>query len=256
MYLCTDTGEGRDAVRKRGRIMKRPPRLITNRPRVDWYGWFKKLWLVGIPVGLVLGSLPATGEPIGAVPARWSDEIAIHDGKLTAQVVSAPIREVIDRVAELSEAQVRWLSQDDPEEAVSVDFADLPLSEALKEILGEKGLMLDSSSTEEGRAQSQIWIFSGAHAERPPVLPSAPDEGEGIASPSDDEPAPVVQDVDRLIQTALQGPKHLERLDAITQLGGFAQEDQRVETVLSEVARNDGNHQVREAAKELLQWMQ
>lgn len=235
--------------------MKRP-RLITNRPRVDWYGWFKNLWLVGIPVGLVLGSVPATGEPIGAVPARLSNEIAIHDGKLTAQVVLAPIREVIDRVAELSEAQVRWLSQDDPEEAVSVDFADLPLSEALKKILGEKGFMLDSSSTEEGRAQPQIWIFSRAHGERPPVLPSTPDEGEGTVSPSDDEPPPIVQDVDGLIQVALQDPKHLERLDAITQLGGFAQGDQRVKTVLSEVARSDDNHQVREAAKELLQAME
>jgi hypothetical protein len=78
----------------------------------------------------------------------------------------------------------------------------------------------------------------------------------GTPLPHNDSTAPVEQDNDTLIQIALLDQDPLARLDAITQLGGYAEEDQRVKMILHQVADSDSNQQVQEAAKELLQNME
>ncbi|MGH8538849.1 MAG: HEAT repeat domain-containing protein, partial [Gammaproteobacteria bacterium] len=56
--------------------------------------------------------------------------------------------------------------------------------------------------------------------------------------------------------TAIHDQDTSVRLDAITQLGGYAQEDPLVEPTLSQVAHSDSDPQVREAAAELLKNLQ
>lgn len=143
-------------------------------------------------------------------------------------------------------------------EPVSVEFSDLPFSEALRRILGEKDFVLFEPSAR-GRARlPQIWIYPRGQAggqlvliqEGDPAPPALSD-----AAPSVERP-PVEQHLENLIQTAMDEQDMSVRLDAITQLGGYAQEDPLAETTLSEVAHSDSDPQLREAAAELLQNME
>lgn len=230
--------------------MKRLP------PVRKWLSWIPNLCLAGILLSLVLDG-PAAGAASAAEPVavNFPGKITLLDGKLTAQVISASLRQVMEEVSKLSGAQVYWLSHDD-DTMVSMEFADLPFSEALRRILGEKNFAFSFTSTKTGERLLQIWVFSkrqaeGQAAQTPLSLP----QGGTPLTPSESTP-PVEQNNDTLIQIALLDQDPLARLDAITQLGGYAQEDQRVKAILSQVADSDSNQQVQEAAKELLQNME
>ncbi len=176
---------------------------------------------------------------------------------MTARIVAAPLRRVIEEVSKLSGAQVRWLSLDG-EEPVSVEFTDLPFSEALRRILGEKDFVLFEPSARERARLPQIWIYPREQGggqlvviqERETTPPAL-----GDASPSVELP-PVEQHLDSLMQTAMHEQDTSVRLDAVRQLWRYAQEEPLAETTLSEVAHSDSDAQVREAAAELLQRMQ
>jgi hypothetical protein len=227
-------------------------------PTTQWFSRTLSLWLHGILVSLVLGSLPVCAA-YAADPAAVSfpGKITLQDGKMTARIVAAPLRRVIEEVSKLSRTQVRWLSLDG-EEPVSVEFTDLPFSEALRRILGEKDFVLFYPSAREGVRLPQIWIYPRGQAGGQLVVIQ---EGETMppalsdAAPSV-EPPPVEPDLDSLIQTAMHDQDTSVRLDAITQLGGYAQEDPLAKTTLSQVAHSDSIPQVREAAAELLQLLQ
>lgn len=214
-------------------------------------------WPHGIFVTLVLG-VPVSAAATGPVANHFAGKITLQDGKMTAQIVAAPLRRVIEEVSKLSRARVRWLGLDG-EEPVSVEFTDLPFSEALRRILGEKDFVLFYPSARVKARLPQIWIYPRGQAGGQVVLtlPPGPEpEGETMP-PAPSDPAPgVEQDLDSLIQTAMHDQDTSVRLDAITQLGGYAQEDQRVEPILSEVAHSDSNPQMREAAAELLRNME
>jgi hypothetical protein len=218
--------------------------------------WILNLWLLGILASLNLGG-PSASAASEAEPAavNFPGKITLLDGKLTAQVVSAPLRQVMEEVSKLSGAQVHWLSHED-DTMVSMEFVDLPFSEALRRILGEKNFAFSFTSTKTGERLLQIWVFSNKQAEGQTVLTSLSLPQGGVPLLHNDFTAPVEQDNDILIQIALLDQDPLARLDAITQLGGYAQEDQRLKMILSQVADNDSNRQVQEAAKELLQNME
>ncbi len=218
------------------------------------------LWLPGILVSLVLGSLPVCAAyAAGPADVRFPGKITLQDGKMTAWIVGAPLRRVLEEVSKLSGARARWLSLDG-EEPVSVEFTDLPFSEALRRILREKDFVLFDPSAGERARLPQIWIYPRGQAGGQLVLIQG---GETTPSALSDaapsvEPPPVEQHLESLIQTAMhdQDMSVRLRLDAITQLGGYAQEDPLAETTLSQVAHSDSDPQVREAATELLQNME
>ncbi len=226
-------------------------------PITQWFSRTPGLWLPGVLVSLVLGSLSVCAA-YAASPADVSfpGKITLQDGKMTARIMAAPLRRVIEEVSKLSGAQVRWLSLDG-KEPVSVEFTDLPFSEALRRILGEKDFVLFEPSARERARLPQIWIYPRRQAGRQPVLVQ---ERETTALALSDaapnvEPPPE-QDLDSLMHTAIHDQDMSVRLDAITQLGGYAQEDPLAETILAQVAHGDSDAQVREAAAELLQDMQ
>lgn len=227
-------------------------------PTTPWFSRTPGLWLHGIFVSLVLDSLSVCAAyAAGPADVSFPGKITLQDGKMTARIVATPLRRVLEEVSKLSGAQARWLSLDG-EEPVSVEFTDLPFSEALRRILGEKDFVLFDPSARERARLPQIWIYPRGQVggqlvviqEGETTLPALSDTAPSV------EPPPVEQDLDSLIETALHEQDMSVRLDAITQLGGYAQEDPLAETTLSQVAHSDSNPQVREAAAELLQNME
>ena len=227
-------------------------------PITRWFSRTPGLWLPGILVSLVLGSLSVCAA-YAAAPADVSfpGKITLQDGKMTARIVAAPLRRVIEEVSRLSGAQARWPSRDG-EEPVSVEFTDLPLSEALRQILREKDFVLFEPSAGERARLPRISIYPRAQAggqlvaiqEGETTPPALSDAGHSVEVP------PVEQHLDSLMHTAIHDEEPSVRLDAITQLGGYAQEDLLAKMALSQVAHRDSDPQLREAAAELLQNME
>ncbi|MGH9960355.1 MAG: hypothetical protein ACREBC_25070 [Pyrinomonadaceae bacterium] len=219
-------------------------------PITQWFSRTAGFWLPGI---LVLGSLSVCAAyAAGPAAVSFPGKITLQDGKMTARIVAAPLRRVIEEVSKLSGAQARWLSLDG-EEPVSVEFTDLPFSEALRRILGEKDFVLFDPSARKRARLPQIWIYPRGQAGGQLVGETTPPALSDTASV---ELPPLEKDLDSLIQTAIHEQDTSVRLDAITQLGGYAQEDPLAETTLSQVAHSDSNPQVRKAATELLQNME
>lgn len=244
--------------RGKGQLLEVGDGTMKRLPPVRrWLFWITNPCLTGILMSLVLGS-PATGaantnEPVAV---NFPGKLTLLDGKLTAQIMSASLRQVMEEVSKLSGAQVHWLSHEDQDTRVSVEFADLPLSEALRRILGDKNFAFSFTSTKDGERLLQVWVFSKRQAQEQAVPTPLPFPQKGTSLHLSDSPPPVEQDNDALIQIALLDQDPLTRLDAITQLGGYAREDQRVKMILHQVADSDSNQQVQEAAKELLQNME
>lgn len=224
-------------------------------PITRWFSRTPGLCLHGILVSLVLGSLSLrAAHAAGPADVSFPGKISLQDGKMTARIVAAPLRRVIEEVSRLSGAQARWLSLDG-EEPVSVEFTDLPFSEALRRILGEKDFVLFDPSARETARLPQIWIYPRGQAGGQLVLiqeggttpPALSDAARSV------EPPPVEQHLDSLMHTAIHDQDTSVRLDAITQWEGYAQEDPLAETTLSQAAHSDSDPQVREAVAELLQ---
>ncbi len=214
--------------------------------------WTTNRRLRGILMSLIMGSAPvSTVYAVNAVTRNFSGKITLQDGQLAAHIEGIPLRQVMAEVSRLSGAQVRWLSPDG-EELVSAKFTALPLAEALRRILGEKNFLLFYSSARAGTRLAQIWISSGREGERQAALVLQSVSSLQKTPPDSDAASQVVIDPDTLIQTALHDQDPYVRLDAITQLGGYAQEDARVQTILAQVAHNDSSLQVQQAAAELL----
>jgi hypothetical protein len=227
-------------------------------PITQWFSRTPGLWLPGILVSLVLSSLSVCAAyAAGPADAGFPGKITLQDGRMTARIVAAPLRRVIEEVSKLSGAQARWLSLDG-EEPISVEFTDIPFSEALRRILGEKDFVLFDPSARERARHPQLWIYPRGQAGGRLV---AIQEGEATppalndTAPSIELPT-VEQDLDSLIHTAIHDQDTSARLDAIAQLGGYVQKDPLAETILSQVAYSDSDPQVREAAAELLENME
>ena len=222
-------------------------------------------WLRGTLVSLVLSTgLVGSTYALGPAAMTLPGQVALQDEKLTAQLVAAPLRQVMEEVSRLSGARVRWLGRQTEEKPVSVGFTALPLPEALRRILGETNFLLFYTSVGESTALTQIWILSKGTGGRQPGLTSQP-TAQAKAQP---QPAPgstsqrthTVErqaeldaiSVDTLIETAISTLEPSVRVEAVARLGGYAPADPKVEGILSHLAANDGNPQVQAAASEVL----
>lgn len=163
--------------------------------------------------------------------------LTLQNGRLSAHLSAAPIRQVMEQLGSLTGARVLWLSQAE-DTPVSVDFTDLPLADALRRILGERNFMLFYRSQGQETWLSEIWI-------------SAPPVGQRQAAPS--LPAtPPAQIPAQLMQTALYGQDTAARLNAINRMKKFASTDMRVQSILSQLSRNATEPEVRAAAEQAL----
>jgi hypothetical protein len=218
-------------------------------PITQWFSRTAGLWLYGIRVSLVLGNLSVCAAyAAGPAAVSFPGKITLQDGKMTARIVAAPLRRVIEEVSKLSGAQARWLSLDG-EEPVSVEFTDLPFSEALRRILGEKDFVLFEPSARERARLPQIWIYPrGQEGGQLAVIKEKETTPLPLSDAVSVELPPVEKDLDSLMHTAIYGQDTSVRLHAVKLLWGYAPEDPLAETTLSQIAYSDSDPQVREAA--------
>ncbi len=165
-------------------------------------------------------------------------------------------------ISRLSGARIRWLNGQAEEKPVSVEFTALPTPEALRRILGERSFLLFFTPTKEGAKLTDIWITSRTASGPPGSLhlsaaqPKAPRSTEFSTIQSEDaadrQAELAAVPVETLMQTAVSSAELSLRVEAIAQLGGRAQQDPKVEGLLSHLAAHDGNPQVRASAAEVL----
>lgn len=193
---------------------------------------------LGLLLGLAASSMLPGGVSIPSFAAvNIPGHMTLRDGKLTARIAAAPIRQVLEEVSSLTGARVLWLGQEE-EGRVSVEFTDLPFPDALRKILGERNFMLFYTSRGEETRLSEIWISSASVVKEQALSLTPP-------SPADQLPP-------QLMQTALYGQDLTSRLNAIRRLKKFAQKDARVKTILSQLTRSAAEPEVQEAAEKAL----
>jgi hypothetical protein len=221
--------------------------------------WAPGRWLLGILGSLVLGSLPGgAADALGSAPVDAPGEITFQDRQLTARIGAASLWQVMAEVTRLSGAQVRWMDAKVREQAVSVEFRDLALAEAVRRLLRATNFLLVYTSSGEDARLTQIWIASREDGglpgrQRPPASP-------GPLPPPADEPAAAIEEpaaavevpLETLIQTATDDADLAARLSAIGELGSHAPHEAGVRDLLEDLANHDPNPQVRDAAAMLL----
>src|SRR5262245_60152450 len=103
-----------------------------------WTLWILRGWLLGAFLIVTMSdSLVYAAEVQSSAAANLSGKIILQDERMTARIIAIPLRQVMEEIGRLSGARVWWMSQGG-EEPVSVAFLALPLSEALRRILGQK----------------------------------------------------------------------------------------------------------------------
>lgn len=236
--------------------------------------WTPGRWLLGMLISLVLGSIPVCAASPGNPEAEdVSEQITFQDGKLTARIVRAPLRQMMEEISRLSGVQVRWLDAEVREQAVSVEFTALSLPEAIRRILSTTNFLLVSTAGSGGTQLAQIWIAARGDGIEQPAHPrqtvahvqptpsageAAPDmepphEAEHQTSLNTAQAAPDVQQApEALLQLAMSAAELGTRLHAIESVGRYAREDPRVRAVLADLAHNDANPQVRDVASMVL----
>ena len=126
--------------------------------------------------------------------------------------------------------------------------------------------LLFYTSTENSVKLTEVWILSGigrSQAERTPPLASpvkAPlpisDSASQSEEAEDRQAEFAAMPLEILIQTAVGTADPSLRIEAIAHLAGRAPEDPKVEGILSHLASNDSDPQVRAAASEVLAGME
>jgi hypothetical protein len=232
-----------------------------------WSPWVRRRWLCTLLlVSLTFLPVPAPAvQSPGTAAGPFPGIITFRDEQLTVRITAAPLRQVMGEISRLSGAQVRWLSQEG-EDLTSVEFTALPVTDALRRLLGGRNFLLFYTATGEETKLTQIWISASGQAgnqpglKSPPVpqrqttpLPgsaSAPQSGEAA---SEERAELEALPLETLLQIARLDQNPSVRVEAIARLAGYAQDDSRVQVILSQVAQSDSNPQVQEAAAELLQ---
>jgi hypothetical protein len=145
------------------------------------------------------------------------------------------------------------------EQAISVEFRDLALAEAVRRMLRATNFLLVYAPRDEGTRLTQIWIASRDNSTRPlgddrwPALPAPlPPTAEEPAAAMKEPAAAVELPLDALIQAATDEANLAARIDAIGVLGSHASHDARVGDLLEHLANHDPHPQVRDAAAVLL----
>jgi len=212
---------------------------------------------------LILSTQPIVAAyALGPAAAALPGQFTLQNGRLTAQVVAIPLRQVMEEMSRVSDVRVRWFSDHAEEKRVSGEFTALPLPEALQRILREMNFLLFYTSTGNSTKLTEVWILSGIGRNQightpPPASPvkaplPIPDSASQSEEAEDRQAEFAAMPLEILIQTAVGTADPSLRIEAIGNLGRHAAEDSTVEGILSHLASNDSNSQVRAAASEVL----
>ena len=189
-------------------------------------------WRVGALILFTMLSVPwGDAAARGDAHKNFPGMLKLHEGKLTANLNAAPLRQVMEEIGNLSGAEIVWL-QRNIGGMVTADFSDVPLTRALRLLLGEKNFLLFYSSEGEETHLSQIWVSSGGSVST-------------TTSPSSSVSATLIR---QWYQTAMRGANVPLRLEAVGRLKQHAPNNVRAQRMLSLVARLADNPQVKKAA--------
>lgn len=219
--------------------------------RVGQPAWIPSRWLCGILLSLICHVLSiAAAHAHDPGVESFPEMITLREGKLSVRIVATSLRQVLGEIKRLSGAQIQWLNEGG-EEFLSVEFSNLPVAEALQQILAKKNFLLLYSSSHTEERLTQIWISSGGHERGQPQ--TVPQVGARDAEKQDSN-LPVT--LDTLMLIALNDQDSAVRLEAIGHLEGYADEDPQAEAFLSYLAHHDRDPQVQTAALEALARLQ
>jgi hypothetical protein len=233
----------------------------------------KTFFLIHGLLGMLLVVLALDSSSVSAAEARGAAKIPpfkmrLKDGKLTAQISTAPLRSVIMEISRLAGAEVRWLTQEE-DNPVSAEFTDLPLHEALETVLREN-FTLSYTVVGSDKKLVGIWIASRSEFRRTFETTNSLSITRGSHPENAQE-----RDLTRIVTAKLEPKEWREeavpvepgseinladappsvRLKAIESLATHAKNDQEVRTILLHFAHNDPDPQVREMASSMLSGM-
>jgi hypothetical protein len=253
------------------RQMKRS--LLSDRRKKHWKYWWVGCLLAYLAVNTGGGTdtWAAADRPKSEKTIATFSGLRLHDGLLTAQVTGTPLPQVLSEVSRLSGAKVVWLGQPDHRQ-VTVTFTALPVAEAIPRVLGGKNFLLVYASTADQARLKEIWIAtrpSPAPTDTYRTLGFAPTPEESTVNAGDSEftpaAAPMAEEdnssageaeisemLESQLDTALHGADRSRRIQAISVLGGFVDQDSRIRSVLQQLSTSERDPQVRIAATEML----
>jgi hypothetical protein len=180
------------------------------------------------------GTVPV--RPAGAA-AGWVS-LTFDDGRLTADIVDAPLPQVLREIGRLSGATVTGLGNESGAR-ISIHFTDLPVREALERVLGSRSFVVVTTGSREPVRLTRIIILPGDRELRAATAPAgeiAGNEAAGDASP------------DAVISAAFDSPEPGTRLEAIRSLAESVADDPRAEAILADLSRHETDPRVRQAA--------
>jgi hypothetical protein len=125
-------------------------------------GWFFRnvpcwCWSLVTTVVVLLPRLLIAAPSPDSIPHTFPAVLTLQDGKLTAQIASLSLHQVMEEISRLSGAEVLWLGQEE-EEQISAEFSAIPFAEALRRLLGERNFMLFYVGAGQKTRLAQIWI--------------------------------------------------------------------------------------------------
>jgi hypothetical protein len=192
---------------------------------------------------LAVLAAPAGSSAAASSSAAPRCEMALHDGKLTAKVVEAPLRQVLAALERLSGIQT-FVSPAERETPVSIDATDLPLDEVVAAIVHRRNYAL----LYKGAQLTKIWVFPRDNGTSTPRL--ADSDGPAAPEPYSTDAGGYSAPQDAIAAAALEAPDPSIRIQALRLLAGRPA-DPSVTEILLAVARNDTDAQVRAIADEL-----
>jgi hypothetical protein len=186
----------------------------------------------------------ATSSP-AATQATFPGTLTLRDGKVTAYLKAVPLDQVMTEMSRLSGVQVVWVDDTSRDRPVSVGFTDLPLLRALDRLLDETNFVLFYADGQRNARLTYIWIAAQRHRTEPRQSAFLPTTFLPGTTFTGDEP------IDALIQTALYAPDPKVRARMVASLGLRDHEDDRVRSTLSQMAFEDSDPTVCNAATEV-----
>src|SRR5262245_19422849 len=107
-------------------------------------------WMRGILLGCALWGAPGPMPQVyGPTTRGVPGQMTFHNGQLTARIATAPLRQVMTEISQLSGVQVRWMDAAVGEQAVSVECRNLALAEAVRRLLRATNFLLIFASSGE-----------------------------------------------------------------------------------------------------------
>jgi hypothetical protein len=184
---------------------------------------------------VLLGLLPLVALVAGADEERL---IALHGDALTVRLVNAPVTEVLEDIGRQSGAQIRGTVQ--IPRAISTEFADVPLPEALHRLLGDQDFALVYSDTGQLRAVKLLDASDGPPPQPKPIETSTtelmrvvsghdPVKLNGVLADAVGAPtASIVQ----LFDLGMGHDAPIVRLEAVRAMVALLESDERVRNAL------------------------